>query len=189
MLNTTNKKLALGLLALTFIVGSSVVGYKTVNADTTTTTRPTFMSGFVKAIAQKFGLSESDVQAVVDSEAQKQRAEMEAKFQQDFATRLAQAVTDGKLTQAEADLIKAKQAEVKTQLDTLRADQSYTSREKMRTLMDSVRTWAETNNIPKEFVMFGFGPGGYRGGPGGMGHFGRGMMKNFAPTPTTQTTQ
>jgi hypothetical protein len=39
----------------------------------------------------------------------------------------------------------------------------------MKTIMDGLKTWADSNNIPKEFIMFE----GHKGGRGfgKMGHF------------------
>ncbi len=83
--------------------------------------------------------------------------------------RLAQAVTDGKLTQGQADYIKATVAEI----DALRGtgspeDQDDTVRDQVKAKIDALRTWAEDNNIDMRYVMGGHGgPGGPGGRMGG----------------------
>jgi hypothetical protein len=131
-------------------------------ADTTANnTNP--MNGIVTAIAQKFNLSVSDVQSVFEEQKSKMEAEreqnrekMQAEMQQKFTTELAQAVTDGKLTQAQADLITAKRAELVAQRPNV--DQ------------DALKQWASDNGISEEYLHFlcpRMGNNGGRGGPGG----------------------
>ncbi|HEX3099736.1 MAG TPA: hypothetical protein VHQ41_02065 [Patescibacteria group bacterium] len=133
------------------------------------------MANLVKAIADKFGLSQTDVQQVFDD----QHAAIEAQHQQEEAARLSQAVTDGKLTQDQADKITAKRAELESQREANKTTfQSQTPAERqaaMKAQMDSLKQWATDNNIPAGYLPFGGGhggPGGFRGhegfGPGGM---------------------
>ena len=158
-------------------LGTAAIGIGTsFAASPTAVARPNPMSALVTAIAQKFNLSTTDVQAVFDA----QRAQMQATQQADHEARLktdlASAVQSGKLTQAQADLITAKQAELKALHDSL---QGKTPAE-VKTALDAERTtltqWAKDNNIPAQFMRFGLGgPGmGGRGhGPmmgGGAGH-------------------
>ncbi len=154
--NTIGTKSLLAL-ALAVVIGGTAIGASTVSADTTTQ-KQNFVSGFVTAISKKFGLSENEVKAVLDVEMQKHKTEMEAKFSADFATRLANAVTNGKLTQAQADLIKAKQIEVKAKMDALHTtgvQPTDAQKTEMKALMESVKTWAKANSIPTEYVMLG----------------------------------
>lgn len=161
------------LLALAILLGATVVGVSTVSADTTETNKPNFMSGFATALAQKFGLNETEVNSFLNTEMQKHRDEMQAKFAQNFADRLAKAVTDGKLTQSQADQIKTKQAEIKSEMDKLHAEgvpKTSEQKEKMKALIDSVKSWAEANNIPNEYLMLG-------------GHGFKGQRGNFNKPP------
>lgn len=133
------------------------------------------MTGLVSAIAQRFGLNESDVQAVFDAE----RAEMQTAREEErdtrFSERLTTAVAEGRLTQAQADLITAKRAELeegRTSLEGLTGEERRTAMQAERA---ALRQWAEDNGIPMEFCMFegGMRPRGEgeRGGPRGMGGF------------------
>lgn len=132
------------------------------------------MSNLVNAIAQKFNLNTADVQQVFDQ----QKQQMQAQRQQAEKDRLAQAVTDGKLTQDQADKITAKQQELQAQRQADKtALQGKTPAERQaarKSEMDSLKQWAADNNIPLQYVQFGFGgPSGHRGH--GLGGFGQGQ--------------
>lgn len=150
------------IAATAFVLGLTVVGGGVANAAETTNTRKP-MSAIVSAIASKFNLNATDVQAVADEVMKTQRAEMGAKKQLNSASRLAQAVTDGKLTQAQADLITAKSAELKASMEADRvASQALTQEErkaKMEAKQASLKEWAAANNIPEEYLKF-IGVGG-----------------------------
>lgn len=154
------------LAALTVAaVGASAIGMSGIAnaAQGATATNP--MSGLVNAIATKFNLNPSDVQQVFDD----QRAKMEVEHQQTMADRISAAVTAGTITQAQADAITAKQAEMKAFMDTLQDKTPEERQAAMKTQMDSLREWVTTNNIPRELLPFGpGGHGGRWGGHGGM---------------------
>jgi hypothetical protein len=152
------------LSAMAFVIFGAI--YTTVKAAENSNP----MNDLVKAIAQKFNLNVGDVQAVFDE----QKTEMETKFQQEFADRLAKAVSDGKLTQAQADLLTAKCTEIlaqkeaqKTNIEKMTQEERRESQEAMKTQAESLKQWAKDNNIPQEYLMFlGFGVGRDRGGSG-----------------------
>lgn len=140
------------------------------------------MSELVNAIAQKFNLNASDVQQIFDEQRVKMEAqreqrgeEMKEKFQQKFTERINQAVSDGKLTQEQANLIFAKRAEIEAQqknMENMTKEERQTAAKEQR---DSLRQWAEDNNIPQEYLMFGgFGMGKGNGRQGGQGFGGMG---------------
>ncbi len=132
------------------------------------------MSNLVAAIAQRFNLNVSDVQQVFDEQRAQmaeqraeQRTQMEARREQTFTARISQAVTDGKLTQEQADKILAKKAEINTQKTNLEGKTKEELRAAMKAQMDSLKQWATDNNIPQEYLSFlGFGMGKGYGGPG-----------------------
>ncbi len=125
------------------------------------------MADIVSAIASKFNLKTEDVQKVFDEH----HATMQSEHAARATDRLKQAVTDGKLTQAQADAIAAKHAEMKAMRDSLK-DKTETERhEAMKAQMESLKQWAADNDIPKNFMM-PFGPGKGRGERG----FGHGPM-------------
>ncbi len=104
------------LAASTLIAGLGVVA---IGASTTLAAQPSFeqghLSGLVEAIAERFNLSESDVQQVIDEQIEEQRALHETHKQE----MLAKAVVDGKLTQAQADAISAKDIDEKAFFESL----------------------------------------------------------------------
>ena len=127
------------MLTLGLLVGAGVINAQvattTVGTTTNATTNP--MSNLVTVIAQKFNLNASDVQTVVDETRKAEHANMQVEQQQRFTSQLTQAVSAGALTQAQADLITQKVAEVKTSMQTNQTD---------------LQTWATANNIPKTYL-------------------------------------
>lgn len=152
---------------VTAVSAASITGVGIANAATdTNSTDP--MSSLVTAISTKFNLSKTDVQKVFDEQRTTMQAERETKAKEEVA----QLVKDGKLTQAQADAINAKRAEMKKEREEHRtADRSTMTDEKRKAEMESHKTelnnWAEENNIPAEYLRYVMG-GGHRG-PGGHG--------------------
>jgi len=74
------------------------------------------------------------------------------------------------MTQAQADLLSAKHAEMKTFMASL-TDQTMEERhEAMQTKRDEMRQWAQENNIPFQNIPFGMpGHHGQMGGQMGIG--------------------
>jgi len=126
------------------------------------------MNSLVSAIAEKFNLKTSDVQAVFDE----QRAQMEAEREQEMKEKVAALVTDGKLTQDQADKINAKRAELKEQREADRESKQDMTAEERRTAMETKRaelaTWLEENDIDESYAYLLMGGRGH-GGPGGHG--------------------
>ncbi len=166
------KTLVITALTLTVIGTGALAATKTF-AQTTTTTNP--MSTLVQKIADKFGLSKTDVQAVFDQDRTDREVEMETKYEQ----QLAQYVSDGKITEAQKQLILAKHKELEASRQTERQsfegmtdEQRQTAMEANRSKMEAERTaleqWATQNGIDVSYLM-GLGKHGGRGfgmGPG-----------------------
>jgi gas vesicle protein len=115
-------------------------------------------------IAEKFNLKTADVQSVIDETMAAERQQRGVN-RQGPAEQLAQAVTDGKLTQAQADLITAKKSEMKTAIEALRDATQEERQAAMKTQMDTLKQWATDNNIPEQYIMgLGRGTGGGRSG-------------------------
>jgi hypothetical protein len=120
---------------------AGTTGLSIANAATDTSSDPT--SSLVQKIADKFKLNKSDVQAVFDE----QRSEMEAKHEQEVKDNLTQAVTDGKITQDQADKITAKLKEIQTNRDAMK-DKTVTERQQARQQnRDDMKQWAQDNGI------------------------------------------
>lgn len=154
------KKSKLAQYAVLPVMGLALLGiHAGVSQAATDGTQTNPMSNLVNAIAQKFNLSTTDVQQVFDE----QRTQMGVQRQQEFRDRLSQAVTDGKLTQTQADLITAKMTELEANKQSLEGKTEEEKRTAVKSQMDSLQTWITENNIPREFVPFGGGRGGKRG--------------------------
>ena len=120
-------------------------------------------TSIVDKLATKFKLNKADVQAVFDEDRTARDADRAAEQKEKLAT----AVKDGKLTQAQADYITKAQAEITSLRGTAKpGSESDTAREQLKTKMDALRDWAKTNNVDMQYVMGG-GPGGHMGGPRG----------------------
>ena len=171
------KQLAITALVIT-IAGAGLFTSTKVFAQSTTGTNP--MSSMVQKIADKFGLNKNDVQAVFDQERTERQAEMQAKYE----TQLTQYVKDGKITEAQKQLILTKHKEIQAnRTSEMQSMQGKTQAER-KTAMDAKRTeletWATQNGIDVKYLMGGMGMkghGGFRGAGG---------PPDFAPTATHQ---
>lgn len=179
-------------LAITSAVVAGVVGAGATAihaASNDATTRPNPMANLVTAIAQKFNLNQADVQKIFDEQQTQMRQEMETRQAEQAKERLAQIVKDGKLTQAQADLITAKQAELKASHESLKDKTPEEARTAMEAKKTELQAWAKTNNIPEQYLMGPMG-GGPRGehGPrdGGRGGLRGGMRGAPGKTQTQQ---
>lgn len=124
------------------------------------------MSSLVTRIAEKFGLNKDEVQAVFDAD----RQERQEKRQEEFQARLDQDVADGKITEAQKELIIAKRNQLE---ENRRSGDSLEglSKEERKSVMEAERkeleSWASENNIDPKYLMGGGrGPGGPRIPPG-----------------------
>lgn len=168
-----NKKIFLLTLAIT-IIGTGIISLRNVSAQETT--GQDHMASLVQKIADTFGLDKTQVQALFDQDRQERqtemetkRAEMEANMETKLLEQLNQAVTDGKLTEAQKQLVLDKRTELKTSQEANRDAMKDLSEDERKTKMESekeaLKTWAEINGIDEKYLMLGMG----RGGRGHMG--------------------
>lgn len=105
------------------------------------------MQSLVQKIAERFGLSETDVQAVFDE----QRDEMHAAMQTRIEDRLTQLVTDGKITEAQKQALIAKMDELKSEHEADRENWKDMTPEERKAAMDThreeLKSWAEAQGI------------------------------------------
>jgi len=178
------KKKALLFAALPVLAIALLAGGIT-HASTTDTGKHNPFTKIAEAIATKFNLSASDVQTVIDETMKTERADME----KNRPMPLELAVKNGKLTQAQADLIKGKMEEIKTTMDSMRETLKNTTQAEreaaMKTQREALKQWATDNNIPEQYIMFAGGHGPGRGGERGPGG------PEFKPdnAPTSETTE
>lgn len=127
------------------------------------TSNPT--SDIVTKIAQKFGLKEGDVQTVFDEV----RTQHFAQNQTRFNEYLAQAVKDGKLTEAQKQVILDKHKDLfekkpinREAFQSMTPEQRKAAKEKAHA---DLKAWADANGIDMQYLF------------GGIGH--HGFVKNF----------
>lgn len=134
------------------------------------------IASLVQKIADKFGLNKNDVQAVFDQDRQEHQAQREA----DYTVRLDQFVKDGKITEAQKQLILAKHKELETKRQSEMQNRQSQTPDQRKAEMDAERedlqNWATENGIDLKYLM-DFGMRGHRG-------FGMGMR--VMPTPANQ---
>lgn len=129
----------------------------------------------VTKIAEKFNLNKDDVQKVFDEE----RAVRIAEREQVMKDRLARAVTNGDLTQDQADMIVAKHQEMREFMEGLADKTADERRAAMQQKRGELNQWASDNNIPLRYLRL---KGGHHGGHG---YGGRGMHHDTAPDSET----
>lgn len=160
------KKQLVAMGIATAVGVTSLAGIGVANAATDTSSNSNPMSSLVEAIATKFNLSESEVQSVFDE----QRTQMEAEREAEVKEKVAQLVTDGKISQAQADKINAKRAELKKEREANRDSSDTKTREEMKSEMEAKRTeleaWAKENDIDDQYLRYVMGGGRGHGGPG-----------------------
>jgi hypothetical protein len=152
------------LLVLSFLTA----GVTTVKAASTSRMGgPNPFGNIVEAIAEKFDLEESEVEAVIDEVMEAHKKEMREKMEEDVSARLKEAVANGTITQSQADLVQAKHIEIKAdqsqKLENRPGYKTMTSAEReermeeMKAQREELLEWAEDNDIPKEYLFFTFG--------------------------------
>jgi len=143
------------------------------------------MANIVNAIAQKFNLNVNDVQAVFDqqrtemqAQREQNRTQMQEEMNQKFTERINKLVSDGKLTQDQANKIFAKKTELEAQRAGLEGKTKEEIQSIMKASMESLKQWAQDNNIPLGYIQFG---GLGMPGKGGMQGHGCPMMGENQP--------
>lgn len=116
-------------------------------------------TSIVDKLASRFSLDKDEVQKVFDEAHQERHLKMEARQQE----RLAQAVADGKLTQAQADYITAATKEISELMQQAKSSETSDAvRTQVREKAESLRDWAKENDIDMKYI--GHGGRGYHGG-------------------------
>ena len=130
----------------------------------------------IQKLATTFGKSETEVETVFNQFRTEQQATREAEFE----ARLVTAVTEGKLTEAQKQLIVAKHAELQAQHEADFTNKtSMTKAEwqaKRLAERDELNTWAKSNSIDLSYVMPERGP---MGSGKGRGMHGQGIGQRF----------
>lgn len=182
-----------GAVGVATVAGLGVASAATTNSTTgsttnTSTTKTDPMSGLIDALVSKFNLKKADVQAVFDA----QRSKMDAQRETEVKAEVSQLVTDGKLTQAQADAINTKRGELEKQRETDRTTMDSKTDAERKSTMDAKKTeldsWLKDQGIDTQYAYLLMGGRGH-GGPGGHGGFGgpRGGQGGQAGSGNTTT--
>lgn len=143
---------AAGIATVAAVAGLTSAGI--VSAATTASASANPVSSLADELAGKFNLKKADVQSVLDVH----RTEVAAHHEAQIKARVAKLVTDGKITQDQADKINAKRAELQAQRGANKtAERSKTAaqrkadREARRTALEA---WAKDNGIATSYLRF-----------------------------------
>lgn len=127
----------------------------------------------IQRIAQRFNLSESDVQAVFDQDKQERHAQKLTQVE----NQLSADVTSGKITDAQKQLILNKMKELEGQKQNWQGDHSQ-MKAQMQAKKTELENWAKQNGIDPNYLLALKGHG--RMG----GHGFKGGDHIVSPTPT-----
>lgn len=159
-MNIKKSLLVAGAAATIGVAGIGGLGVASAATEPTTDGH----TSLITKLAQKFNLKEADVAAVFDED----RAAHEADMKQRMEDRLARAVSDGDITQAQKDAILAKLAQLKSEREADRDSMKVKTAAERKALMEQHRSelsaWATQNDIPLRYLRIGMG--GHHG-PGG----------------------
>lgn len=150
--------IAAGAIATIGIAGlTGVAAANAESASSSSSTNP--MSSLVDALASKFNLNKTDVQAVFDAQKTKMHEERETTVKAEVA----KLVTDGKITQAQADKINAKRAELQKEREANKDSADSKTKEERQaetsTKKTELETWAKENDISTEYLRYVMGGG------------------------------
>jgi hypothetical protein len=144
-------KLSKKLIVPAAVMSIAVIPAATAAAATSTSSNNG--QSLAQELADKFQLNKSDVQTVLDQHHQQMQQRRENRYE---AT-LNQAVTDGKLTQAQKDAVLTEHNKLIAQV------QSASGTDKRQALQDAkteAQAWAKQNKIDAKWLLPMHGPGG-----------------------------
>ena len=161
-----------------FLAGALALGITAITgaAAFAATPQPNPMDDIVTTLSTKFNLNKADVQKVFDDS----RTKMEASRTAAEATRLADAVKAGTLTQAQSDVITAKKTELLASRPTMEGKTKTEIMTSMKTQRTALDAWAKSNNLPTDYMKYFGGHGEHAGGHRGFG------MKGKIPSQNQQ---
>lgn len=150
------KKIIISVLGLT-IAGATLLDTPHVFAQSNGGQLPSL----VQMIATKFGLNPTDVQTVFDDYKTQRQSQMETSYE----AMLSQAVKDGKISQAQMQLILAKhkelQADRSANISNWKNETPDQRKASMQTQKQALQTWATQNGIDIKYLFGGFGMRGH----------------------------
>lgn len=166
------------------VLGAGLLTASTAFAAQTSGTGQNPMDTLVQKIADKFKLNKDEVQAVFDEAHEEGATQMQADFEEQLSTY----VSEGKITEAQKQLILEKRKEMDGEREANKDSGQTLSDEERKTQMESERqeleTWAKQNGIDVQYLMQRGGKGHGFGGPGGFGQGRNDQSPNVTPTTT-----
>ena len=153
-------------------------------------------SGMITKLAQKLGVSETQVKSAFDELRNEHETEMKANMN----TKLTTLVSEGKITEAQKAAIIAKMEELKSKMEANRETFKNLTPEERKTKMTAekteLETWAKSQGIDLSILPFGkfgekvrgtfeYGHGGGRGHGGPMGKVDN-QQPSASPVAVTQ---
>ena len=157
---TKQKNTAVPILVTAAVTGVILFGATAAHAQSSENQYPPI----VQKLADRFGLNINDVKSFFEKNRQEHKAQMDTKFR----TMLDTAVKDGKITDAQKQLILAKRSELeagrKNNMDKIKSMTPEERRKEFQTQQENLKTWTSQNNIDLKYL---FGRLGMRG----RGHF------------------
>lgn len=150
---TMKKRIALSLGALALVAGTTYLATNKVSA---------FMGNgnvdenpMVQKLAERFGLNQDELKSFFEEEREAHQEKMQAQFEE----RLNQAVADGKITEAQKQLILQKHEELRA----ARQENREEKQEDRETRRAELEAWAKEKGIDMKFFSMGGGPKEGRG--------------------------
>lgn len=139
-----------------FLAAAAVgtIGIGSLTATLAANAQSSDSENLVDKIASTFNINKDEVQKVFEEN----RSERKAEFEQKQQERLDQAVADGKITAEQKDLIVAKFEELKSFKESLKDKTKDERKQAFQENRDSLKSWAEDNNIPLNYLKPHKGP-------------------------------
>jgi Skp family chaperone for outer membrane proteins len=128
---------------------SLVFLFATVSAHAQDATPTTKTPSLIQELVNKFGLNFNDVKALFDAHKQEKKSQMET----NFTTKLDQLVKDGKITDAQKQLILQKRQEIETNRQNWKNLNGQARRDAMQKERTDLENWAKQNNIDLKYVL------------------------------------
>lgn len=146
-------------------VALAIIGMAVVASSDALAHGGSYMNGYssiVEKLVQKFGLNQTEVEAVFDEARKEHQDQMKANFEQ----RLSQAVNNGEISEAQKQAILEKHEElIKKHEENWQNKQNLTKEQMMELKSkerEELKSWVEQNGIDLKY-FWGFGKMGLRG--------------------------
>jgi hypothetical protein len=121
------------------------------------TSHPNFFSQFISFIAQKFGLDKTKLQNAANQFKEQKKTEIKQNKLNPEKARLDQLVKDGKITQAQEDLILKELTDLRTKYSpaNLKILTAEERQKQMQAEQDELKAWLQANSINLNLIMPG----------------------------------